>query len=290
MAQNCDLAVRFHEPPKDLHPFFTTFYRADFVVPAGRVKDALQPEWGGIRIFRGDRPISRIGSGAVVSHSDLPTMGPTSRPIEFEIGTTRFWGVGLLPLGWATFMGVPADSMANCLFDGRKHPAFAQFLPLVDRLTADPECEQAELDLIVDFFRNRVKRYRADRERILAIHETVLDPEVSDVVSMAASVGVSQRTLERICRKVFGFPPKTLLRRQRFMRSLARFMADPSMGWIGAMDSLYFDQSQFVRDCHAFLGMSPSEYAALDHPVLGAFMRERQRVLGSPVQTLDKPD
>ena len=35
--------------------------------------------------------------------------------------------------------------------------------------------------------------------------------------------------------------------------------------------------------------MSPSEYAALDHPVLSAFMAERARIMGSPVQTLDRP-
>ena len=64
----------------------------------------------------------------------------------------------------------------------------------------------------------------------------------------------------------------------------------PPLGWIGALDSLYFDQSHFVRDCHTFLGMAPSEYAAMDHPILAAFMRERMKAHGSAVQTLDKPD
>jgi hypothetical protein len=37
------------------------------------------------------------------------------------------------------------------------------------------------------------------------------------------------------------------------------------------------------------MGMSPSEYAAMEHPILSTFMVERQRVWGSPVQTLDRP-
>ena len=289
MASACDIAVRFHEPPVDLRPYFTTFYRADFTVPQGRVRDALQPEWGGIRFFRGDRPVSRIGD-TTLSQRDFSAMGPTSRPIEFEIGTTRFWGIGFLPLGWATFMGVPADSMANGVFDGREHPAFAQFLPLADELSADPAKENDELALIIKFFRHQAPRQDIDEGRILAVHKVVIDPEVSNVVNMALKTDLSLRTLERVCRKVFGFPPKTLLRRQRFMRSLARFMVDPKLGWIGAMDSLYFDQSQFVRDCHDFLGMAPSEYVAMEHPILDAFMRERQRAYGSAAQTLDKPD
>ena len=75
-----------------------------------------------------------------------------------------------------------------------------------------------------------------------------------------------------------------------FVRSVADFMLDPSMGWIGAIDSLYFDQSHFVRDCKDFLGMSPSEYSAMDHPVIVGFMRERMRAHGSAVQTLDQPE
>jgi methylphosphotriester-DNA--protein-cysteine methyltransferase len=96
--------------------------------------------------------------------------------------------------------------------------------------------------------------------------------------------------MERLCRKHFGFSPKLLLRRQRFMRSLAQFVLDPSLGWIGALDSLYFDQSHFVRDCRDFLGMAPSEYVAADHPVILGFMRERMRAHGSAVQTLDSPE
>ena len=35
--------------------------------------------------------------------------------------------------------------------------------------------------------------------------------------------------------------------------------------------------------------MNPSEYAALDHPILTSFMEARARVWGSAAQTLDPP-
>jgi hypothetical protein len=73
------------------------------------------------------------------------------------------------------------------------------------------------------------------------------------------------------------------------MRSLAQFMSDPSMKWSGAIDSSYYDQAQFVRDCKDFLGMTPRQYAALEKPVLSAVMRERARMGGAAVQTLDRP-
>jgi methylphosphotriester-DNA--protein-cysteine methyltransferase len=107
---------------------------------------------------------------------------------------------------------------------------------------------------------------------------------------MAAVAGLPAHTLERTCRRHFGFPPRLLLRRQRFMRSLSQYMLDPSLKWIGAIDSHYHDQAQFVRDFHAFMDMSPSEYAARPHPVLGAVMRARQDAAGAAVQALHRPN
>ncbi|MBW8783557.1 MAG: hypothetical protein JF593_02785, partial [Novosphingobium sp.] len=43
------------------------------------------------------------------------------------------------------------------------------------------------------------------------------------------------------------------------------------------------------RDFHKFMGMSPREYAAQEHPILGAIMRERMRIAGEAVQTLHHP-
>jgi methylphosphotriester-DNA--protein-cysteine methyltransferase len=110
------------------------------------------------------------------------------------------------------------------------------------------------------------------------------------VTELVEQVGTSQRTVERLCHRHFGFSPKLLLRRQRFMRSLAQFMLDPSLKWIGAMDSSYHDQAQFVRDFHEFMSMTPREYAAMPHPILDKFMHERARIHGAAVQTLDRPD
>ncbi|MFN4113736.1 MAG: helix-turn-helix domain-containing protein [Sphingomonadaceae bacterium] len=289
MGRRCEVTVRFHEPPADLRGYFTTFYRVEFDCPDGPVEDALQPEWAGLRFFNNTGTVSSIAGGGTVAGADFMAMGPTSLPVRFQLATSRMWGVGLLPQGWAAYMGVPAHAMANRIFDGRKEPAFGRFVSLADRLTADPAREEQELETITRFFREEAPRDTEEDDRILVVHQLLIDPELPDVAGLAERAGLHPRTLERLCRKAFGFAPKKLLRRQRFMRSLAQFMLDPSMKWIGAIDALYFDQSHFVRDCKEFLGMSPSEYAALDHPILSSVMRERMRVRGAAVQALDRP-
>lgn len=289
----CDahLSVNFHEPPADLEGYFTTFYYVETTVPDGeRITDSLHPEWAGVRIISGSLPDCTITGEDTLSGSDCIVTGPSSLPLQFSASSTRMWGIGLLPLGWATFIGEPADRFANTVNDAGSVDTFAHFGDLAKLLLAEGMAETEQLAAIHHFFRETAPRHGKEDPRIGIIHAALVEPELPQVSEMADRCGINQRTLERLCRRHFGFSPKVLLRRQRFMRSLAQFMLDPSLGWIGAIDSLYFDQSHFVRDCKKFLGVSPSEYMAMDHPVITGFMRERMRAHGSAVQTLDQPD
>ena len=98
-------------------------------------------------------------------------------------------------------------------------------------------------------------------------------------------VEIGERSLERLCGRYFGFPPKLLLRRQRFLRSLAQFMIDPGHTWSEAIDGQYYDQAQFVRDFRSFMGMTPSEYADAPHPILEKIMAQRMADQGAAPQT-----
>ena len=289
MPGTCNIDVRFFPPPVDLDGCFTSFYRASFNVnDAGRVRDHLQPEWGNLRFFSGDAPTASIPGGATLDRARFTATGPSSLPTEFHLGTTRMWGIGLFPLGWAKFMRAPAAELANGLVDGDVHPAYRNFAGLGDTLfEAEPD-DDREYGIIIEHFR-ALNATHPEEGRILAVHAALVDPAVDSVAQLSDRAGISQRTLERLCHRFFGFSPKRLLRRQRFMRSLADFMLHARNNWTAAIDPHYHDQAHFVRDFRAFMTMSPSEYAALDHPIVGAFMKERARIWGTAAQTLDRP-
>ena len=291
MSQDCRVDVKFYPPPPELRRFFTTFYHVEWLVAgSGTVSDLLMPEWANLRFYAGSMPDAETLSGTRLSDSPFPVTGPSSKAVRFTVGSSRMWGIGLLPLGWAKFIGAPAGDFANALLDGSSHPAFAAFQPLAASLFSGVGDRQAELTRIIAHFTDRADQRAPDEQRIIAIHSALIDPETATVADLVARAGISQRTVERICRRSFGFAPKLLLRRQRFMRSISQFMLDPSLKWIGAIDGNYHDQAQFVRDCHQFLGMTPSQYAALPKPLIGAIMRERDRIAGSAVQALDGPE
>ena len=149
--------------------------------------------------------------------------------------------------------------------------------------------EEPDLDTfaasINDYLMGHVDRSEPRADLVAACHQALRDPEVGSVAELVKSVDLELRSLERLCSRYFGFPPKMLLRRQRFLRSLARFMLDDGSSWSSAIDRHYHDQAQFVRDFRAFMGMTPSEYAERPHPIIAPTMAQRMADHGIAPQT-----
>jgi AraC-like DNA-binding protein len=173
--------------------------------------------------------------------------------------------------------------------DGLADPAFADFAPMA-RALADSDGDFAsELALIEAHMARVLAGAEAADPAIAALNAALIDPDLVTVSDLAARMGMTVRSLERLSCRAFGFPPKLLIRRQRFLRSLGRFMVDPSLKWLGALDCHYHDQSHFVRDFRRFMGMSPSAYAKLDKPLMSAAARARMEMLGQAMQGLHEP-
>lgn len=286
-AQN--LRARFFAPPAQLAGCFTSFYLLEVDLAGGKhVEDYLHPEWANLRFFFGGSPETWRVDGSVLTGTPFSATGPSSGPTRFRLPATRMWGIGMLPLGWARFMDVPAKSLADTVSDGLTHPAFAAFAPLYEQLLHSDPAAEAQARLIAEFFLARDRSVRSGPQ-IAAVHEALVDPEIHSAAGLAARVNLTQRTLERLCARYFGFAPQHLIRRQRMMRTLSAFMLADRGNWSQVIDLNYTDHAHFTHEFQAFMHMSPSEYAALDHPILAAFMAERARVMGSPVQTLDRP-
>ena len=283
------LVAEFREPPALFDGCFTTFYHLALELPqnAGPVTDYLQPEWANIRFFCGSAPDAAIGTSRVSGAPFIGT-GPSALPCRFTLGPVRMWGVGFLPLGWARFFDADAASCANIICDGAAHPAFAHFAGLTEVLCDPGASLDEQYDALVAAMAAAMRPCR-DEPRIARVHAALVSGDHASVRDLSDACAMSIRTLERICVRYFGFAPKLLMRRQRFMRSLTTHMLQRGTRWTEAMDAHYHDQAQFTREFREFMTMNPSEYAALDHPILTSFMEARAKVWGSAAQTLDPP-
>lgn len=284
------LKIRFFLPSPQLAPYVTTYYLTETEgLGEGTIEDYLHPEWGNVRLAVEGRIAASIGSGPIAEVPRFVATGPTSLSTRFRLSSGRYWGIGLLPAGWARFVDAPARSHADRYAEIAADPAFARLRPLAEAVAGCAGI--AEEHAVIDsHMLGLLDRPGKDEERTLAAHRALLDTEVESVAALAAAVGISPRSLERLASQVFGFPPKLLLRRQRFLRCLAQFMLDPSLKWLRTMDWHYHDQAHFTRDFRRFMGMSPREYARLDHPVLRAAAIARLQAAGEAVQGLHSPD
>ena len=280
--------VHFQLPPADLAPYVAAFHHVE-VGRGGPVEDFLHPEWANLRIRDRGEMSAVVGKGELQRAPPVVLAGPTSRATRFRIGPGRLWGIGLLPLGWAKFIGEDASRFADCFCDPRRDTACKVMAGAARGLFGEIPDLSAEAGRLASYLRGLADRPIRDEDAIVAVHAALVSGDVRTVAELGELTGFGTRTLERFCKRAFGFSPQILLRRQRFLRSLARAMLDPSLTWLSAIDDQYHDQAHFVRDFRQFMGMTPREYAAMPHPILSAATKDRKAIIGEAVQGLHEP-
>jgi AraC-like DNA-binding protein len=286
VATEFSVNVRFYRLSEALQPYFTALYATTVdCAPGVLVTDCLHPEWAALRFTEGPAPVASVGPGELSPQWPFVANGPTSRSIRFGVTRSRIWGLGLQPAGWAKFIDRPASVLSDRTVDGSSDPAFVLFGPLLGVVLAGG----GDADRIAEGINGHLMRHAhrpvPNEAQIVACQEALRDPDMANVAELGECLGIGQRSLERLCRRYFGFPPKLLLRRQRFLRSLAHFMLQPDRTWSRALDGQYYDQAQFVRDFRSFMGMTPSDYAESPHPILEKLMAQRMADQGAAPET-----
>lgn len=279
------LAVRFLRPANALSGLLDAYYILD---AWQAVADHLLAGPGNVRFqLAGEWRLTVDGA-----HSPTPQQsglfGPTDRAAIFaSTGRAIMLGAGLTPMGWAHLFTEPASKMVN-----RVQP-LADFVgaPDADRLYADLMAAPDDLGIaaVLDsWFQARAAARSAPDPRIASVHRELLEPH-ADVASLAGAVGVSERTLHRLCERAFGFTPKQLLRQKRFLRTLERVRGVLDQPLSGLIDDGYFDQAHFNRDFRQFMGMTPTEYFNSPREIMRRSAVLRRELNGLGLQGLHPP-
>lgn len=264
-AAGAEVSVRVGYPHEDLRSYVTFYY---FVEAAGPLTDFLYPEWGNVRLcVSGDWMVLNDPRDPAVPGRRV-LYGPTDRRGKIVTGGGKTVGFGLTPIGWDRLIGTNAGEMANRVreIDGELGVDIAALQAAFVEDEDDDDAGAARFDaLLLDLLARR-----PPNDPVVLAVDRVLRERPRDVPTFADRVGVAPRTLHRLCLAAYGFAPKRLLRRQRFLDTLGliRVTPDPTFGTL--IDEAYHDQSHFNRDFRDFMGMTAREYAATPRALMQA--------------------
>ncbi|WP_298813642.1 helix-turn-helix domain-containing protein [uncultured Sphingomonas sp.] len=279
-------ALRIELPAADLRDFFTEYYvlDSDAEVHSGAVSYPL-PSWPMIRVALTQGPISlQIGPRCYDPLPVAALYGTTTRAMQTTTHGGITVGLGITPLGWSRLFPISAEKVRDQVVPlASLMPA-----PAVDALVADLRGADltTELTTILDsFLRARLLPPTPNEDAIRGLTNLINDERIEDIASASEQLGLTPAALRRLSIRFFGYPPKLLLVRARFMRSLVRMMLAGGDADYTGIAPTYFDKSHFLRDARRFLDTTPRRFMQRSNPYVLAVMRARRDVASAAHET-----
>ncbi|QYU67776.1 helix-turn-helix domain-containing protein [Leptolyngbya sp. 15MV] len=191
----------------------------------------------------------------------IAVVGPrTTAELVRLSGRMEGLSLTLAPVAVRALLGVPVGEIA-----GRTLPLSelwgAPAESLGARLLEAPH-ERGRVDLLWAALRARLA-CGDDRAppALLNAMKGVAERPPERVPDVAASLGLSERRLQQLCRDHFGLSPRSLRQLHRFHRLLRALRSIARPDWAPlALDHGYCDQAHLVREFRRFTGLTPTAY------------------------------
>jgi AraC-like DNA-binding protein len=257
------LSLEYFSPSAKLAPYVKCYYRvAGYLEPGQHLQDHLVPNMATLRFELAGGWNYRWADSAWKAFPKSALIGPTSQPLAVETrGPFLLFGVDLTPRGQAlVWDGTAADIADKCV--ELTWLSGGIFLQLFGQLSiaGDDAGRVATADTFLLGRLEQMKKPKTDLYAAIDAHLAKADDENVTVAGIAHALDVSERQLERWTAKLYGFRPKLILRRARFMRVLEAILSNPNAMWQDVAGASYFDQSHFCRDFKLFCGLTPGKF------------------------------
>jgi AraC-like DNA-binding protein len=251
-------------PPADSAGIVNTFYIIE--TGEGLIEEPVPAYSAQLLIMVRGRATFTFADGSTAQSSTVFINGPQMRSARCVIeGPALQIGASLTHVAWQRLANLPADVVHD------------QLIPAADVLSPDqiatleaaaaacgkghiaPEELCQYLSAAIAAGRFALKDEHVDVvEVILRWLASGFDPVITDLY---ASVSVSPRQLQRICRRFFGVAPAQVLKRFRAHRA-AILLAQPGLSedLHDQLMATYFDQAHLIRDIRRYTGRTPSQF------------------------------
>lgn len=216
-------------------------------------------------------PFARVApDGAEAAQPLAMVVGQITAPLLLRpTGRTRLLGIRLQPWGGPALLGVDMGELRDRQVEAESVlPALAR---LRDRLAGLPEERWSYVAF--DFLAARLRRHDGVPLARAAVLTIAARRGRDPVEAVAADLGVTRRTVERVMRDHVGMSPGDFRRIVRVQNAIRRLRADPDpvLGRIG-LEAGYFDHAHFCREFRRLTSVSPSEFLARGRALTEAFL------------------
>lgn len=285
-----DTALRYERPAPALEGLVGDYFAFDSVDRTGDGGvEWMLPNWPVIRFVLAEQPITVEGQGVHWSPLlEAGFYGTTSRALRHTSNGGVTIGVSLTPAGIARLFDIDVSQYRDRMVPLDSLLAREHCAALIAELRASDQGPAVKPILDRFFLAHMGRPHRAERD-IARLTELLLDERFRTAGEIAHELGMERHTLRRLSLKRFGFPPKLLMRRTRFLRSLVALKETGATKGYGVIDAAYTDTSHFLRDSERFLGMTARRFLKLETPFLDSVLRARKLVLGAASPTLRPP-
>lgn len=252
--------MRKAPPPLDRFIEALWYWEGD---PLAHLKDNILASAGaGLLVNLADNHLRWYdGASFGVSHSlgGIGLAGPNSRAIAVDAFQRRMMGVKFQPGGAFPFFGVPISLLADrCTSLVELWGARAS--RLYERLVQAPTPDE-KFDILLQALNTELRDARAYHPAVSATLQAITRQRRTNIASVAAQTGLSQKKFIKTFSEHVGFRPKLYQRVARFQRTLERIARAPDVDWGDIVEMAgYYDQSHFINDFEAFSGLSPGAY------------------------------
>ncbi len=176
-------------------------------------------------------------------------------------GVGGVFGIKFRPGGFQPFLGRPLADITDTVLPAEKlwgPPAAA----LAERMAAASGVDR-RVALVEEFLGERRPAHDPQVQVVQRIVAALLhDRTIARVDDVTEMFNINPRTLQRMFQRYVGVSPKWVLRRYRLHEAAAALAREQHRPWAEVAAELgYFDQSHFIRDFTAAIGMTPVAYA-----------------------------
>lgn len=249
------VALDYVAPDEALKEFVSVFYNFRADVP--RFEDDDRADLAQLRFQLKGRGRYRFADGHQQEAPEIQVLGPTMGVTHVCVdGPAEVFGAGLLPAGWGAMVAIDASTLTNRVVDGVE--LFGREIrDVLERLRAATTVDERVAignALVRDLVARGHEQPRWFTRTVDEWLEASLSPEVDDLV---AATRLSRRQVERLCKRLYGCPPKLLSRKYRALRA-AVVLAKGEASTAELLTRGFYDQSHCIREIKRFTGVTPT--------------------------------